>query len=95
MSDEVPRGPKGRRRWAMDWIGDKTLYKAVMFARHMIREGTRPPIANHRAAQYYHVKTEDVAHYTGQAAGTYAHRYRPANARLDRPDGAAGETHGH
>ena len=50
----------------MDYIPDKTVYKAVMFARKMIREGTKPPIANTRAAKFYGVPVKDVAHYTGQ-----------------------------
>lgn len=66
----------GKRRWAMDFIKDKTLFKAVMFSRHMIREGTRPQLAHHRAARYYGVDPSDVARYVGQAAGTYSHRKR-------------------
>jgi hypothetical protein len=58
--DQAPRGPHGRRRYAMDYIGDKTLYAAVMFALKMMREGTPP----------------DVARYTGQAGGTSAGRKR-------------------
>jgi hypothetical protein len=76
MHDNVPRGPKGKRRYAMDYIADPTLYKAVMFARKMIREGTSPGIANTRAAQYYRVAVAEVAYYTGQAAGTCAQRNR-------------------
>jgi hypothetical protein len=52
----------------MEWIDDKTLFKAVMFARKMIREGTHPTTANFRAAEYYEVAVSDVAHYVGQAA---------------------------
>ena len=59
-----------KRRWVMDYISDKDLYKAVMFARKMIRNGTPPGIANARAAQYYKVSTSDVAQYVGQAGGT-------------------------
>ena len=76
MTEFVPRGPKGKRRYAMDYIADPTLYKAVMFARQMMREGTQPSVANCRAAQYYHVPVPQVAHYTGQAAGTCAQRKR-------------------
>jgi hypothetical protein len=60
----------------MDYIPDRTLYAAVMFARKMIREGTPAGVANCRAANYYGVAVEDVAHYVGQAGGTYAHRRR-------------------
>src|SRR5829696_7946678 len=70
MSDNVPRGPQGRRRFAMDYIPDKTLSKAVMFARRMIREGKPPGVANTRAADYHGVPVADVARHVGQAGGT-------------------------
>lgn len=70
----VPRGPKGKRMYAMDYIPDKQLYAAVMFARMMIREGTPPGVAIIRAANHYGYETKQVAHYVGQAGGTYAHR---------------------
>jgi hypothetical protein len=76
MKDKVPRGPKGKRRYVMDYIPDKTLFAAVMFARKMIREGTPPGIANTRAAAYYEVSVRDVARYVGQAGGTSAQRRR-------------------
>jgi len=76
MSDQAPRGPHGRRRYAMDYIADKALFAAVMFARKMMREGTPPGVANARAANYYQVDVKDVAHYTGQAGGTSAGRKR-------------------
>ena len=74
--DQAPRGPHGRRRYAMDYIPDKALYAAVMFARKMMLEGTPPGVANARAANYYRVDVKDVAHYTGQAGGTSAGRKR-------------------
>jgi hypothetical protein len=76
MSTDVPRGPRGKRRYAMDYIPDKRLYAAVMFALKMMREGTPPAVANARAAGYYHFPVTDVAHYTGQAGGTCAQRRR-------------------
>jgi len=76
MSDYVPRGPKGRRRYAFDYIGDQALFKAVMFALKMMREGTPPGVANTRAASYYGFAVHEVAHYTGQAGGTCARRRR-------------------
>jgi hypothetical protein len=60
----------------MDYIPDKTLFAAVMFARRMIREGTRPGLAITRAANYYRVSVQDVAHHTGQAAGRSSRRKR-------------------
>ena len=74
MTKEVERGPNGKRRWAMDYISDKTLFKAVMFARNMINEGTPAGIAIHRAAKYWRVETKDVAKYTAQTGGTCSHR---------------------
>jgi hypothetical protein len=56
------------QRYTMDFIPDKTVYKAVMFARQMMRNGTLPSIANSRAAKYYGISSSDVAHYTGQNA---------------------------
>lgn len=61
--------PNSNRHHGMDFIPDKSLYAAVMFARKMMREGTPPGVANNRAAQYYGVSVQDVAHYTGQAGG--------------------------
>jgi hypothetical protein len=60
----------------MDYIPDRTLYAAVMFALQMMREGVLPGIANSRAADYYGVSVGNVAHYTGQAGGTSAGRKR-------------------
>jgi len=62
------KGKKGTH--LMDYIPDKTLFKAVMFARSMIRNGTRPDIANDRAAKHYRVSVSDVGHYVGQVGGT-------------------------
>ena len=59
-------------KYQMDYIPDKELFKAVMFARRMIRQGTKPPLANSRAAKYYHVSVSDVAKYTGQTGGRVA-----------------------
>jgi hypothetical protein len=38
--------------YLMDYIDDKQVFKAVMFARKMIREGTPPGAANKTAARY-------------------------------------------
>ena len=75
MGDDVPRGPGGRR-YAMDYIPDRRLFAAVMFARRMMREGTPPGVANARAAGYYGFPVGEVARYTGQAAGTCSQRKR-------------------
>jgi hypothetical protein len=65
----------------MDYIPDKTLYAAVMFARKMIREGTAPGIANTRAAKYYKVSSKDVAHHVGQVASKVRVRKAKKKAR--------------
>ena len=56
----------------MNYIGDKTLYKAVMFAKKMINDGQSPGLANHRAAKYYDVNVGDVAKYAGQSRAARA-----------------------
>jgi hypothetical protein len=63
----------------MDFIPDRTLYKAVMFARQMIRERSAPAgVAITRAAKYYGVSTSEVARYCGQVGGKVAGRRRAA-----------------
>jgi hypothetical protein len=52
----------------MDYIGDKSVFAAVMFARKLIRGGMSPGLANARAAKYYGVQVSDVAKYVGQHA---------------------------
>lgn len=64
----------GKRRFLMDYIEDKEIFKAVMFARKLMRQGKPARKANYIAAHYYGVSISDVAHYTGQTAGTYAGR---------------------
>jgi len=71
----VHRTSNGRRAYLMDYIppmknGKNPLYAAVMFARELMREGQSPDYANGWAAKKYRVKKSDVAHYTGQVAGT-------------------------
>jgi hypothetical protein len=65
----------------MDYIPDKTLYAAVMFARKMIREGKPPGIANTRAANYYKVSSKDVAHYAGQVGSKVRNRKVKKNTK--------------
>jgi hypothetical protein len=76
---ETPRRSDGKRKFLHDYISDLDLFKAVSFARSMIRSGTDPAHANWQAAKYYGVKTADVAHYTGQVAGTSVGRRRKRN----------------
>jgi len=50
----------------MEYIQDKKLFRAVKFARSLMRKGTDPDIANYRASLYYKVRISDVTHYTGR-----------------------------
>ena len=60
---------KPKYEYEMDYISDKPTYKAVMFARKMMRDGLRAPVAIRKAAYYYDVDMSDVAHYVGQVGG--------------------------
>jgi hypothetical protein len=75
MTGESPRRPQGRR-CGLDYIPNKRLFAAVMFALKMIREGVPPGVANTRAASYYDFPVSAVAHYTGQAGGRARARKR-------------------
>jgi hypothetical protein len=68
-----------RTPYRMDYIPDKQLFAAVMWAREQIREGQAPGIAIYKAANYYGYSTEDVAHYVGQEASRKRHRYNSKN----------------
>lgn len=68
--------------YVMDFIPNKTLFKAVMFSRDMMRGGTRPAVANYRAARYYGVRVADVAKYTGQVAARVRARKRRGSESL-------------
>ena len=66
-----------KRKYLMDYIEDRDLYMAVMFARKMIRSRRLwAPLAIRKAARFYRVNTSDVAHYVGQVGGTVAGRKR-------------------
>lgn len=53
----------------MPYIQDPTVFKAVMFARKLIREDDVPAgVAINRAADYYGVEPGHVAHFVGIAA---------------------------
>ena len=51
-----------------DWVDDKDTFKAISFARSMIREGKPPGLAIAIAARYYKVAATDVAKHVGQVA---------------------------
>lgn len=50
----------------MAYISDKNLFNAVSFASAMIKKGTSPALASHKAAAYYEVSTSDVASELGK-----------------------------
>lgn len=50
----------------MEFIADKDTFKAVMFAKKMIGQGTPAGLAIYKAARYYGVDQADVAYYTRQ-----------------------------
>lgn len=60
---------KAKYDYIMDYIPDKNLFKAVMFARKMKRDGRSAENAIRTASRYYDVDMSDVAHYMGQVGG--------------------------
>lgn len=57
---------KAKYDYMMDYINDKDVYKAVMFACKMIREGKDFHQAIRTASRYYDVDMDDVRHYVSQ-----------------------------
>jgi len=68
----------------MDYIADKSVFKAVMFARKLMRNGIKPGLANYKAAKYYGVNTSEVAHYVGQVGGNCSQRYSRIRKRATK-----------
>ena len=71
----VQRNANGKRKYLMDYIppnknGKNPLFAAVKDALKLMKEGQSPAYANGWAAKKYRVSKHDVAHYTGQVAGT-------------------------
>ena len=62
--------------YVMDYIDDKDLYKAVMFARKMIRDGTYPSHAIRKTSKYYKRDMGDIARYVGQCGARRANERR-------------------
>lgn len=58
-----------KHAYIMDYIDDKDLYKAVMFACTMLRQGTPYMTAIRKASYYYQVDMDDVKHYVSQRGG--------------------------
>ena len=59
---------KTKTQYAIPFIKDKELFKAVNFALHMIRNNEDPRLANYKASKFYNVDISDVAHYVGKKA---------------------------
>lgn len=57
---------KAKFNYVMDYIDDKDLFKAVMWARKMHRDGKDMSQAIRIASKYYDVDMSDIAHYVGQ-----------------------------
>ena len=60
---------KAKYDYLMDYIPDKAVYKAVMFACRMIRQGKDFGQAIRTASRYYDVDMDDVQHYVAQRGG--------------------------
>lgn len=67
---------KAKYDYVMDYIDDKDLFKAVMWACKMIREGTSPATAIRRSSRYYGKDMSDIAHYVGQRGSRKANEKR-------------------
>lgn len=57
---------KAKYDYIMDYISDKDVYKAVMFACQMVRQGRDFHTAVRIASRYYDVDMDDVRHYVSQ-----------------------------
>ena len=62
--------------YVMDYIDDKTLFLAVMFARKMIREGTPAQKAIRVASRYYKKDMSDIARFVGQCGARVSNERR-------------------
>lgn len=61
----------------MPFIEDKTMFRAICFARKMTKEGMGAGLAISKAARYYELPESDVAHWMGKcAAARKKHRGR-------------------
>lgn len=72
--DKTPRYKSGKAKFRMDFISDKELFKAVMFACKMIQQGQHPAQAVEIAADYYDQEEKDVHFYVSQRSGRSQHK---------------------
>lgn len=78
--------PGAKRRYLMDYIPDKAVFKAVMNARAQISEyGVPPGLAIARSARKQGVSRSEVAKYVGQVAGTVSGRMRKRRGSNEDP----------
>ena len=61
-----------KHEYIMDYIDDPDVFKAVMFAKQMIRDGSYASNAIRKAAYTYKVDMTEVAKYVGQSGGRKA-----------------------
>lgn len=55
--------------YSMDYIEDKDVYKAVMFACQLLKQGKSYTSAIGISSNYYDVNPEEVRHYVSQRSG--------------------------
>ena len=58
---------------SVEYIEDKDLFKAVMFAKKMINSGQPAGLAIYKAARYYGVDQSEVARLAGQKRSSKKH----------------------
>lgn len=59
----------GNHAYSMDYIADKDLFKAVMFACALLKDGKSYTKAIGMASKYYNVNPDDVRHFVSQRSG--------------------------
>lgn len=59
----------GHHAYPMDYIKDKDLFKAVMFACDLLKQGKSYTKSIGLASSYYDVNPDDVRHFVSQRSG--------------------------
>lgn len=67
----------------MPYIRDKNTFKAVMFARNLMGQRVPIQLAIYKAAEYYGVKTYQVARYMGKLGSNTRDEYTGNDACFD------------
>ena len=77
------------KKYDMPYIEDISVFRAVMFARHIIREGDKSTgVAISIAAQYYDVDQSEVAHHVGIAASNVNKRHAKSRQKANQDNEA-------